>query len=179
MKIWHDVKPGTRESINVIVEIPRGSHNKYELDKETGLIKLDRANYGPAPYPVEYGFIQKTLAEHGDPMDVLLFSTFPIHPGVLVSMRPVAFMEMIDGGEVDNKIIGVPVDDHRWDDVKDLPDLNKHSLREIQDFFENLKALKNKPVEILIKGFKGKKEAEKAFEEGLKLYAEKYSQGAK
>src|SRR5665213_1744319 len=156
MNLLHDIDPGTKDEMNVIVEIPKGSHNKYELDKETGLIKLDRANYGPTPYPLEYGFIPQTLAEDGDAADILLFSSYPLHPGILVEMRPVALMEMTDGGEPDNKIIGVPAQDQRWDDVKDLGDLNKHALREIQLFFETIKQLKNKPVVVTIHGFKGK-----------------------
>ncbi len=174
MNLWHDIDPGTDEAMNVIVEINKGSHNKYEVDKETGLIKLDRVNYGAAPYPVEYGFIPQTLAEDGDAVDVLILSTFPIPPGVLVPTRPVGFMEMIDGGEVDNKIIGVPVDDYRWDHIKDVSDLNPHTVKELKNFFETLKDLKAKPVEIKINGFTGKSEAIKAFAETKKRYNEKY-----
>ena len=173
MNLLHDIKAGTKEEINVIVEIPKGSHNKYEVDKETGLIKLDRANYGPAAYPVDYGFVPQTLAADGDALDVLILSTFPINSGVLVEVRPIAVMEMTDDGERDDKIIGVPVNDRRWDDVRDLSDLNKHTLREFQNFFETIKQLKSKPVEVVIHGFKGKAEAEKAFEESVKMYKDK------
>jgi len=173
MNLLHDIDPGTSDEMNVIIEIPKGSHNKYELDKDTGLIKLDRANFGPAPYPVEYGFIPQTLAEDGDAMDVLLFATFPLHPGILVSMRPVALMKMTDDGDPDDKIIGVPIDDRRWDDVKDLADLNKHTLREIQNFFETIKQLKSKPAVVTIHGFEGKAAAQVAFERSRKMYEEK------
>jgi inorganic pyrophosphatase len=173
MNVFKDIDPGTKDEMNVIIEIPKGSHNKYELDKATGLIKLDRANYGPTPYPVEYGFIPQTLAEDGDAADILLFSTYPVAPGILVEMRPVALMEMTDDGESDNKIIGVPVNDHRWDDVQDLADLNKHALREIKLFFETIKQLKNKPIEVTVHGFKGKAEAQTAFENWRKAYQEK------
>jgi len=173
MNLLHDVPAGTKDEINVIIEIPKGSHNKYELDKTTGLIKLDRANYGPSPYPIEYGFIPQTLAEDGDAGDVLLLATYPLHPGVLVSMRPVALMEMTDGGEADNKIIGVPHDDQRWDDVKDVGDLNKHTLKEIQHFFETIKQLKSKPVVVTVHGFKGKAEAQAEFEKWRKMYEDK------
>lgn len=172
MNLWHDIPAGTKEAINTIVEIPKGSHNKYELDKETGIIKLDRANYGAAAYPVEYGFVPQTLAEDGDALDVLLFTTYPLHPGVLVETRPVGLMEMTDDGEVDNKIIGVPAEDRRWDDVKDVTDLNQHTLKEIKDFFENLKNLKGKPVTVTIHGFKGVAEAHEAFERSRKMYEE-------
>lgn len=161
MNLWHDVPLGddAPDEINMIVEIPKGSHNKYELDKDTGLIKLDRANYNNAPYPCEYGFIPQTLAADGDATDVLLLTTYPVHPGTLVNMRPVALMEMTDDGEEDNKIIGVPVDDRRWDDVQDLGDLNKHTLREFKLFFETIKQLKAKPAVVTIHGFKGKEDA--------------------
>lgn len=176
MNLWHDIKIGENvpEEVNCIIEIPKGSHNKYEIDKETGLIKLDRANYGPAAYPFDYGFVPQTLWEDGDALDVILLSTFPVGTGILVNVRPVALMEMIDGGESDYKIIAVPKDDRRWEDVKDLADLNKHSLREFKDFFENTKNLKNEPVVITINGYKGKKEAIEAIQKGQKLYTEKF-----
>jgi inorganic pyrophosphatase len=173
MNLVHDIDPGTKDSMNVIIEIPKGSHNKYEIDEATGLIKLDRANYGPTPYPVEYGFIPQTLAEDGDAMDVLLFATYPIQPGILVEMRPVALMEMTDDGEPDNKIIGVPVEDRRWEDVQDLKDLNKHTLKEIRHFFETIKQLKGKPIVVTIHGFKDKASAQAEFEKSRKLYQEK------
>lgn len=170
MNLLHDIPAGTKEEMNMIVEIQSGSMNKYEVDKDTGLLKLDRANYGAAAYPVEYGFIPQTLADDGDALDVLLFASFPIHPGTLVEVRPVGFMEMIDDGENDHKVIGVPVNDRRWEDVKDIGDINQHTLRSIQDFFENLKNLKGKQVTITINGFKGKAEAQAAFEQARQAY---------
>lgn len=176
MNLWHEISPGknTPSEINVIIEIPKGSHNKYELDKETGLIKLDRANYNASPYPCEYGYIPQTLAADGDAADIILLATFPLIPGVLVTMRPVALMEMTDTGEPDNKVIGVPVDDRRWDDVKDLSDLNEHTLRELQHFFESIKQLKSKPAVVTIHGFKGKEEAYAEIKKSLSLYQEKF-----
>ena len=173
MNLLHDIEPGTKDEMNVIIEIPKGSQNKYEVEKKTGLIKLDRANYSAAAYPCEYGFVPQTLWDDGDAVDVLVLATFPIPPGILVAVRPVALMEMIDTGENDYKIIGVPVDDRRWDDVQDLADINKHTLREIQHFFETYKNLKGKPAEVLIKGFGGKREAVAAFERARKMYEEK------
>jgi inorganic pyrophosphatase len=176
MNLWHDIPVGddAPKAVNVIVEIPKGSHNKYEIDKDTGLIKLDRANYNAAPYPCEYGFIPRTLWDDGDAADVLLLATYPVHPGILVSARPVAIMEMIDDGESDDKIICVPVDDIRWNDVQDLSDLNQHALKEFKLFFETIKQLKGKPVEVTVKGFKGKDEAQVAIERSRTLYAEKF-----
>lgn len=177
MNLWHDVPLGENvpNEINVIIEIPRGSANKYEVDKETGLIKLDRANYSSAPYPFDYGFAPKTLWEDGDPLDVLVLTTFPLHPGILVCVRPVAVMEMIDSGESDYKVIAVPVEDKRWDDVQDLADLNKHNLKEYQHFFETYKALKGKPAPVVINGIKGKAEAIEAVKKSIELYNQKFA----
>lgn len=176
MNLWHDITIGKNapEKFNCIIEIPKGSHNKYEIDKETGLIKLDRANYGAAAYPIDYGFIPQTLWEDGDAIDVMLLSTFPIGTGILVNARPVALMEMIDDGESDYKVIAVPVDDRRWDDVNNLEDLNKHLLKEVKDFFENLKNLKGKPTVVTVKDFKDKNEAIEAIKKSQKLYSEKF-----
>jgi inorganic pyrophosphatase len=177
MNLWHDIPLGddAPEEINVIVEIPKGSNNKYEIDKETGLIKLDRANYSSAAFPYDYGFAPQTLWEDGDALDVILLTTYPIFPGILVNARPVAVMEMIDSGESDYKIIAVPVDDKRWDDVKDLEDLNKHSLKEFQHFVETYKALKGKPAVVEVKGFKGRAEALEAIKKSVELYKAKFS----
>ena len=170
MNLLHDVSPGTKEKMHVIIEIPRGSNNKYEIDKESGLIKLDRANYTSAAYPVEYGFVPQTLWEDGDAIDVLVLATYPIPPGILVEARPVALMDMVDTGEPDAKIIAVPVEDKRWDHVQDLEDINKHTLKEIQHFFETYKALKGKPAPVVIHGFKPKADAYAAFERAQELY---------
>ena len=144
MNLWHDVPKGEKcpEEFNCIIEIPQGSHNKYEIDKETGLIALDRVNYGPTAYPFDYGFVPQTLWEDGDALDVVVLATHPFHPGIMVKVRPVAMMEMTDCGESDNKIICVPVDDKRWKHVKDLADVNPHFLKEMKVFWEMNKALK-------------------------------------
>ncbi len=178
MNLWHDIPAGDNlpESMNVIIEVPKGSSNKYEIDKETGMIKLDRANYSAAAFPAEYGFVPQTLWEDGDALDVIVLATFPIPSGILVKVRPVALMEMIDTGESDYKIIGVPVDDKRWEDVQDLADINKHTLKEIQHFFETYKALKGKTALVEINGFKGKDAAIEAINKSIQLYNEKFPQ---
>ena len=168
MNLIKDIDPGTAEEMNVIIEIPKGSKNKYEVDKETGLIALDRPMHTAQDYPVEYGFVPQTLWDDGDALDVLVLATYPIMPGILVRVRPVAIMNMIDGGENDEKVIGVPVSDPRWDHVKDLEDINKHTLKEIEHFFGTYKNLQNKKVEI--KGFSGRKEAVSAFNKAKELY---------
>ena len=177
MNLWHDVPLGekTPEEFNVIIEIPKGSNNKYEIDKETGLIALDRANYSGAPYPVDYGFAPQTLWDDGDALDVIVLTTWPLDVGVVARVRPVAIMEMIDGGESDYKVIAVPRDDKRWDDVQDLADVNKHKLHEIQHFFETYKALSGKNVEVMIHGFKDKKAAQEAVLKSIQMYKEKFN----
>jgi inorganic pyrophosphatase len=177
MNLWHDVPLGddAPNEINVIIEIPKGSNNKYEIDKETGLIKLDRANYSAAAFPYDYGFAPRTLWEDGDALDVIVLTTFPLQTGILVNVRPVAVIEMIDSGESDFKIIGVPTEDKRWDDVQDLGDINKHSLKEFQHFMETYKALKGKPAPVEIKGVKGKAEALEAVKKSVELYKAKFA----
>jgi inorganic pyrophosphatase len=177
MNLWHDVSRGENvpEEINVIVEISKGSNNKYEIDKETGLIKLDRANYSSAAFPYDYGFVPQTLWEDGDALDVILLTTYPIQTGILVAARPVGVIEMIDSGESDFKIIAVPVEDKRWDDVQDVSDLNQHNLKEYQHFLETYKALKGKPAPVEIKGIKGKADAIEAVKKSVELYKQKFS----
>jgi inorganic pyrophosphatase len=172
MNYWHEVDPGTKDSMNVVIEIPKGSKNKYEIDKETGLIALDRALYSAQDYPFDYGFVPKTLWDDGDALDVVVLTTYPLTTGILVQVRPVGIMNMIDGGEADEKVIGVPETDPRWKDIKDLSDINKHTLKEIEHFFSTYKILQDKVVEI--KGFKGADDARAAFERGRLLYNEKF-----
>ncbi len=168
MNLLHDIPAGEAEKINVIIEIPRFSKNKYEIDKKTGLIALDRVMHTSQDYPFDYGFVPQTLFDDGDALDIVLLTTYPLMPGILVRSRPVAVMEMIDGGERDDKIIAVPVDDPRFEDIKDLSDLNKHFLKEMEHFFGTYKKIQNKEVEVL--GFKGKEEAVKAFEKSVEMY---------
>jgi inorganic pyrophosphatase len=172
MNLLHDIDPGTKEEMNVIIEIPKDSHNKYEIDKKTGLIKLDRANYSSAAYPFDYGFVPQTLWDDGDALDVIVLTTYPLDVGILVAARPVGILAMTDSGEKDDKVIAVPIEDKRWDDVRDLADLNSHLLKEIVNFFETYKMLKGKPAEVITGGFKGRVEAEAAFDRARKLYNE-------
>lgn len=168
MNILHDIDPGTVDAINVIIEIPKGSKNKYEIDKKTGLISLDRVMHTSQDFPFDYGFIPQTLWKDGDPVDVVVLTTYPLFPGVLVKVRPVAVMGMLDSGEEDDKIIAVPVDDPRWDDVKDVKDLNTHTLREIEHFYSTYKKLQKK--EVITKDFGNKDKAKEVFTEGMKMY---------
>lgn len=177
MNLWHDIPRGEDypNTVNVIIEIPKGSPNKYEIDKETGLIALDRANYTASPYPFDYGFVPQTLWEDNDAIDVIVLTTYPLDTGILVRVRPVAVMEMIDNGESDWKIIGVPVDDKRWDDVHDLEDLNKHMLKEYMHFFETYKDLKTgKRATVQVPGYHSKEKAIEALLKGKELYEKQY-----
>lgn len=176
MNLWHDITPGDSENINVIIEINKGSKNKYEVDKKTGLIALDRVLHTSQDFPVDYGFVPQTLWDDNDPLDVIVLTTNPLLPGILVRVRPVGIMEMIDGGDSDSKIISVPIDDPRWENVKDLADVNPHTLKEIEHFYSTYKKLQNKVVEV--KGFKGKKEAMEAFEKGVATYKKEYGKKA-
>jgi inorganic pyrophosphatase len=175
MNLWHDVSLGNNvpNEFNVIIEIPKGSKNKYEVDKDTGMLKLDRAMKTAQDYPFDYGFAPQTLWEDDDPLDVVVLTTYPLHPGILVNVRPVGVMRMTDGGEGDDKILTVPVEDPRWEDVKDLDDINKHTLKEIQHFFETYKQIEGKEVEI--SGFEGNDAAMKSVEKSIQLYQKKYS----
>ncbi|MFA7216495.1 MAG: inorganic diphosphatase [Candidatus Paceibacterota bacterium] len=168
MNLLKDIPAGTVDEMNVIVEIRKGSHNKYEIDKQTGLIALDRVYHTTQDTPFDYGFVPQTLWEDGDPLDVIILTTYPLDIGILVKVRPVGLMDMIDSGEGDAKIIAVPVSDPRWNDTKDLSDINKHILKEMEHYFTTYKMLQGK--EVIIKGFENKESAKKAFEKAILAY---------
>lgn len=146
-------------TVNVLIEIPRGSRNKYELDKKTGRIKLDRVLYSSVAYPTDYGFIPDTHADDGDPLDVLVITRFPTFPGCMVEARPIALIDMIDTKEGDEKIIAVPENDPQFESWKELEDIPGALRNEINEFFKTYKNLEpGKFVEI--QGWKGRQEAE-------------------
>ncbi len=171
MNLLHDIDPGTVDEMNVIIEIPKGSKNKYEIDKKTGLIALDRAMHSAQDYPFDYGFVPQTLWDDGDALDVVVLTTYPLAPGILVRVRPVAVMNMIDSGESDAKIIAVPTDDPRWKEVVNLETINKHTIKEIQHFFETYKQIQNK--EVKIEGVDDVDKAKGAFERAVEMYKAK------
>lgn len=168
MNVLHDIAPGTEKEINVIIEIPKGSKNKYEIDKETGLIALDRVSHTSQDFPYDYGFVPQTLWHDGDALDVVVLTSHALLPGILVRVRPVALLHMTDSGAQDDKIIAVPVGDPRWDDMQDLSDLSKHTLLEVEHFYSTYKMIQKK--EVVVKDFKGKDAAVKAFKESIELY---------
>lgn len=174
MNLWHDVKLGNPDNFNVIIEIPKLSRIKYELDKETGLICVDRVLYSPMHYPANYGFAPQTLWDDGDPLDVLVMSHEPFVPGCLVSVRPIGIMEMTDDGESDAKLLAVPAKDPRYNSFTELNQIEPHTLEEISHFFKVYKDLQKKAV--VVGDWKDKAEAKKAVEHSVKLYQEKYGQ---
>lgn len=175
MNLWHEVSPGSKtpEEFHTIIEINKGSKNKYEIDKETGLIALDRVAHTAQDFPFDYGFVPQTYWHDNDPLDVVLLTTYPLVPGILVTARPIAIMHMIDSGEKDDKIIAVPTKDPRWSEVRDLADINKHTLKEIEHFYATYKKLQDK--EVVVSGFDGAEAAKAAILEGIDLYKQKFS----
>lgn len=156
-------------NVKAFIEIPKGSHQKYEMDEETKEIKLDRTLYSPVSFPFEYGFIKGTQGEDGDPLDVVVLSTYPTFPGCNVEARVIGFLDMEDEAGIDHKIIAVPDDkiDPRFSHIKDVEDLPPHLKTEIKEFFEIYKNLEpNKWVKL--NGFSSREEAEKKIEAARK-----------
>ncbi|MCG2690437.1 inorganic diphosphatase [Candidatus Parcubacteria bacterium] len=173
MNLSKDIKPGENvpEEINVIVEIPKGSKNKYEIDEETGAICLDRALYSSVYFPFEYGSIPQTASEDGDPLDIVLLATNPTFPGCLVKARPIGVLLMEDEAGVDNKVVVVPKSkiDPRFSHVNEYTDLTEHQQREIKEFFETYKRLEpNKFVKIT--GWEGVKKAKEIITQAVQKY---------
>lgn len=170
MNAWHDIDKNRvkKDSFIAVIEITKGSKKKYELDKETGMIILDRILFTSTHYPANYGFIPKTFAGDNDPLDVLVLCQEDIEPMSLVECYPIGVLKMIDSDEVDEKIIAVPYGDPSMIQYKDISDLPQHLMTEIGHFFEIYKALEGKQTYIL--DIEGRKEAEKVIEYSLKNY---------
>ncbi len=151
MDLWHDIETGNKvpSIVNVIVEIPKGSQNKYEYDKKNNLMKLDRVLFSPLHYPGDYGIIPQTLAEDGDPLDALVMVTNATFPGVLIESRPIGILRMKDSNKIDDKVVCVAKNDPRYFDFKDISDMESHHLKEIAHFFQVYKDLEGKKVEIV------------------------------
>ena len=147
---WHDVTPGENlpQEFTTIIEIPMGSSVKYELDKETGLLKLDRVLYSAVHYPANYGFIPQTLAEDDDPLDVLVLCQEEVAPLTIVKSRAIGLMTMLDSGKQDHKIIAVAVDDPAFNTYRDARELPIHRLAMVRRFFQDYKQLEGKDVEV-------------------------------
>jgi len=134
----------SQTTVDAVVEIPRGSRNKYEVDHSTGTIRLDRVLFSSVHYPADYGFIPETMALDGDPLDVLIIVEEPTFPGCRVGIRPIGVLLMRDEKGIDEKILAVPVADPRFDDIEDIADLQSHWLLEIKNFFDTYKMLEGK-----------------------------------
>ena len=155
---------------DVTIEIPKGQRNKYEVDHETGRVRLDRYLYTPMAYPADYGFIEDTLGEDGDPLDALVLLPLSVFPGVLIGARPVAMFKMVDEAGGDDKVLCVPAGDKRWDHIQDLADVPTEELDSIKHFFMHYKDLEpGKYVEAA--DWVGRAEAEAEVERSLQRFA--------
>ncbi len=167
---WHDLEPGPHppDLVTVVVEIPTNSRNKYELDKPSGLFKLDRVLHSSVHYPGCYGFIPRTYAEDDDPLDVLLWTTIPLFTGCLVEARPVGVFHLVDKGRNDEKIIAVAPSDPYTEPMHDLKDLPPHALLEIEHFFQVYKNLEGGTTST--HGFEGAAKAKEMILAGIERY---------
>ena len=147
---WHDVTPGLKlpEEFMAVIEIPRGSSVKYELDKATGLLRLDRMLYSSVHYPANYGFIPQTYAEDDDPLDVLVLCQEPVDPLTLVRARAIGLMTMVDSGKKDHKIVAVALDDPEFNSFEEASELPIHRVQMLRRFFQDYKILEGKQVEV-------------------------------
>lgn len=150
MNIWHDISPEeiSPDRFTAVIEIPKGSSCKYELDKKTGLLRLDRVLYTATHYPANYGFIPRTYADDGDPLDVLVLCAEQIFPLTLVEVYPIGVMRMIDGGKIDDKIIAIPLSDPTYKGIRSINELPRHIFDEIMHFFTVYKQLENKQTAV-------------------------------
>ncbi len=171
--IWESLPLGDKapEVVNVVIEIQKGSHNKYEFDEKLGVFKLDRVLYSPFHYPLDYGFIPQTRSEDGDHLDAMVIGSDPVPQGCVVEARPIGMLRMIDQGEEDFKILAVQKKNPRFDTITDVADLEKfqpHLLKEISHFFETYKQLEKKEVEL--KGWGNAEEAKTEIMKAAETY---------
>lgn len=171
---WKDLPPGVHppDSVTAVIEIPAGSRNKYELDKDSGLMRLDRVLYSAVHYPGDYGFIPRTLHEDNDPLDILVRINEPTFPGCQIEVRPVGVLRLLDLGEPDDKIIAVPIADPYHGEYFDIADFPQHYLREVEHFFGIYKDLEGKRMNVL--GWGKSDEAMKVITECIDRYQQHF-----
>ena len=176
---WHDVEIGDHspEFVTGIIEIPKGSKGKYELDKKTGMLMLDRVLFSAVHYPANYGFIPRTFCEDNDPLDILIISQIDIPSMTLVNAKVIGVMRMIDGGEADDKIIAVAADDQSVNYINDIDELPPHLMKETHRFFEDYKKLESK--EVKVEDFLGKEDAMRIIREAEDLYKREFGSKSK
>ena len=174
MNIWHDINPKkiSNSDFVAVIEIEKGSKNKYELDKETGLLMLDRILYTSTHYPANYGFIPRTYADDFDPLDVLVLCSEGVHPLTMVRSYPIGVISMIDNGRFDEKIIAIPFGDPMYNTYKDISDIPEHLFDEMRHFFSVYKELEGK--ETAVNEIKGAEEAKLIIEKAISSYIENY-----
>ena len=174
MNPWHSFQDERikKENFIAVIEIPKGSKNKYELDKDSGMLRLDRILYTSTHYPANYGFIPKTLSEDGDPLDVLVLCQEELAPMSIVECYPIGMINMIDEDEVDEKIIAIPINDPFLNNYSDISELPQHQFQEIKHFFEVYKFLENKTTHV--DTVKDRKTAEESIEKCKAAYNEKF-----
>ncbi len=174
MNPWHDVSVGEEipEIVNAIIEIPKNTRAKYELDKDSGLLKLDRVLYASMYYPANYGFIPRTYCDDKDPLDILVLSQITIQPLCLVEAKVIGVMRMVDGDEKDDKIIAVAKNDMSVNHINDVSELPRHFFRELRNFFEDYKKLENK--EVIVEEFQKKDVAIDVVKQSIVDYQDKF-----
>ena len=171
---WHDIPAGSSPpaQVTAVIEIPTNERNKYELDKEIGMFRLDRVLYSAVHYPGDYGFIPRTLGDDGDPLDILVLSTIPMFTGCLVEARPIGLFHLVDRGKGDEKVLAVPLGDPYAAEMHDLSDVPPHYLKEIEHFFQIYKDLEGKRVEML--GWEKSEKAMVIIAESIRRYEDEY-----